>query len=409
MIRTLNRFEWKLLGVASLLTLVVLTWLAFASSVARATPGACAFASAVDSYSPGADLPLGSPNRDPSKALGDEDAQWVSLGQGGNIVLQFVPPIAVGAGTDIDFQSIEIQHNEGAFFEASEDGVNFVALGLGVGNATFDISTSGLSTVSFVKVIDDNDGIGTGSMTSGFDLDAVIAYNCGPVTPPEPAIDIEKSTNGEDADTPTGPIIPVGGAVTWTYIVTNTGNVDLSNVTVTDDQGVVVSCPKDTLAVGESMTCTASGTATAGQYANVGTATGEGDGTSVTDSDPSHYFGEEHRAGGEGCTPGYWKQEHHFDSWVGYSPSDLFETVFGVDVSYGNPTLLEALKIGGGGEKALGRHAVAALLNTANSNVSYLYSTADVIALVQLAYSTGDFEEVKDQLAGQNEQGCPLN
>ena len=48
---------------------------------------------------------------------------------------------------------------------------------------------------------------------------------------PVPDIDIEKATNGEDADTPTGPEIPVGGAVEWTYVVTNTGNVDLTNVT----------------------------------------------------------------------------------------------------------------------------------------------------------------------------------
>ncbi|NLP11548.1 hypothetical protein GX408_14220, partial [bacterium] len=36
-----------------------------------------------------------------------------------------------------------------------------------------------------------------------------------------PQIDIEKATNGQDADTPTGPSIPVGGAVTWTYVITN--------------------------------------------------------------------------------------------------------------------------------------------------------------------------------------------
>jgi len=40
-----------------------------------------------------------------------------------------------------------------------------------------------------------------------------------------PSIDIEKATNGEDADNPTGPLIPVGDTVTWTYVVTNTGNV----------------------------------------------------------------------------------------------------------------------------------------------------------------------------------------
>jgi hypothetical protein len=107
-----------------------------------------------------------------------------------------------------------------------------------------------------------------------------------------PGIAIKKYTNGDDADTPTGPFIPVGGAVTWTYVVTNTGNEALTNVTVTDNQGVVVNCPQSTLAVGEVMTCTANGTATAGQYANIGTVTGTPpSGPNVTDDDPSHYFG----------------------------------------------------------------------------------------------------------------------
>ncbi len=34
--------------------------------------------------------------------------------------------------------------------------------------------------------------------------------------------------------------------------------------------------------------------------------------------------------GDEGCTPGYWKQDHHFDSWEGYAPGDQLDGVFGV-------------------------------------------------------------------------------
>ena len=52
---------------------------------------------------------------------------------------------------------------------------------------------------------------------------------------PKPAIDIEKSTNGVDADTAPGPLVPVGNTVTWTYLVTNTGNDTLSGVAVTDN------------------------------------------------------------------------------------------------------------------------------------------------------------------------------
>ena len=112
-----------------------------------------------------------------------------------------------------------------------------------------------------------------------------------------PGIDVEKATNGEDADLAPGPFIPVGDPVTWTYVVTNTGDAALADIVVVDDQGVVVTCPATTLAVGASMTCTApSAVAVPGQYENVATATGFS-GTEpavpVQDSDPSHYFGED--------------------------------------------------------------------------------------------------------------------
>ncbi|MFC2027224.1 hypothetical protein ACFLU3_00920 [Chloroflexota bacterium] len=109
---------------------------------------------------------------------------------------------------------------------------------------------------------------------------------------PDPSIDIEKYTNGEDADNPTGPEVIVGGQILWEYIITNTGNVPLADITVNDDQGIICSCPTTTLEPGESMTCTASGVATEGQYANLGTAYGAPpEGPYVSDSDPSHYLG----------------------------------------------------------------------------------------------------------------------
>ena len=90
---------------------------------------------------------------------------------------------------------------------------------------------------------------------------------------PGPAIQIEKATNGQDADAAPGPAIPEGDPVTWTYVVTNLTEMDLFNVQVTDDQGVMVTCPGKSLAGNQSMTCTATGTAQLGQYANLGTVT----------------------------------------------------------------------------------------------------------------------------------------
>jgi len=84
--------------------------------------------------------------------------------------------------------------------------------------------------------------------------------------------------------------------------------------------------------------------------------------------------------------------------------------VFGVDAMIlDGRTLRDALWTGGGGEAALGRHCVAALLNAANGEVDFAYSTAEVIALVQNAYATGDFEQAKNLLAAQNELGCTVD
>ena len=108
-----------------------------------------------------------------------------------------------------------------------------------------------------------------------------------------PAIDIEKNTNGEDADDPTGPIVPTDSNVTWTYTVTNIGNVTLSNIIVSDNVEGTISCPKDTLVPGESMVCTLDGTAVAGQYENNATVTALSPiGTQVSEGDPSHYLAE---------------------------------------------------------------------------------------------------------------------
>lgn len=117
--------------------------------------------------------------------------------------------------------------------------------------------------------------------------------------------------------------------------------------------------------------------------------------------------------GGEGCTPGFWKQSQHSQAWIGtgYNPGDSFETVFGVPATTfpGDPTLLQVLGQGGGGMNALGRHAVAGLLNAAASDVDYSFTTAQVIAMVQDAVASGDFETAKTALADENESGCPID
>ena len=104
---------------------------------------------------------------------------------------------------------------------------------------------------------------------------------------PDPGIDIEKDTNGEQSDEAPGEEIAFGEAVTWTYVVTNTGGTALANATVTDNTGVIVDCDVDGdgvldgtnvipfLAFGASVTCEGTGTAQVGPYENIGDVTGD--------------------------------------------------------------------------------------------------------------------------------------
>jgi uncharacterized repeat protein (TIGR01451 family) len=112
-----------------------------------------------------------------------------------------------------------------------------------------------------------------------------------------------------------GLLIPQGSPISWIYTVTNTGNVPLSNVQVTDNKGVVpVYKSGDTnqdgkLDLTESWVYSANGTAISGSYQNLGTAQGSySDGlnnlASPTASDPSSYTGV--RPPGA-RTPGFWQ------------------------------------------------------------------------------------------------------
>jgi hypothetical protein len=128
---------------------------------------------------------------------------------------------------------------------------------------------------------------------------------------------------------------------------------------------------------------------------------------------------ESDKPSGEGCSPGYWKnlKKHEFEwngihdgvKW-GYRVDDGFEGIFDVEATFMVAKFEDVIAMGGGGERALARHAVAALLNAANPGVEYRYSEEEVIAWVQWAYDDlGDFETVKKMFEDASEAGCPLN
>jgi hypothetical protein len=145
----------------------------------------------------------------------------------------------------------------------------------------------------------------------------------------------------------------------------------------------------------------------------------------------------------EGCAPIYWMHCQHLDSWAatGFSPDDVFNTVFGVtqyvDPQNNHPyTLIEALGLQGVGDctptrppancnarpdgnavanlgcdpisPTLGFHAVAALLNAAHPSVNFGYTAGELIDLFQKNYLKNP-AALKDSLAMLNERSCPLS
>ncbi|MGI9609197.1 MAG: DUF7507 domain-containing protein [Acidimicrobiia bacterium] len=88
-----------------------------------------------------------------------------------------------------------------------------------------------------------------------------------------PALSLGMSTNGTD-DTP--PFIATDADVNWTYRVTNTGNVPLTNVGVSDDLGGTVTCIPSSLNPGDSVDCTKTTTAQEGEQTNNGVANASG-------------------------------------------------------------------------------------------------------------------------------------
>lgn len=113
----------------------------------------------------------------------------------------------------------------------------------------------------------------------------------------------------------------------------------------------------------------------------------------------------------DGCSQGFWK--NHLDEWgaTGCNTTDDFDDTFECDAFDPDVTLLEALKLGGGGLHALGRQAVAALLNAGHPDVDYALTPGEVIDKVQQAIESGEYEATQKELEEYNAHalgGCPL-
>jgi hypothetical protein len=130
----------------------------------------------------------------------------------------------------------------------------------------------------------------------------------------------------------------------------------------------------------------------------------------------------------QGCTPGYWKQSQHFDSWSTYAPTTLVRNVFNISAYLSNgildlngdgqdDSLLDALNYQGGngltgGARILLRAAVAALLNASNPSMNFTLASSQVIAQVNAALASGNRSTqlaLANQLDRYNNADCPLN
>ncbi|WP_353931014.1 SdrD B-like domain-containing protein [Okeanomitos corallinicola TIOX110] len=170
---------------------------------------------------------------------------------GGTIIFTFDNAVNINSLSFVD-----IEENGGKVYTTDANGNETITHIPGVGDNSFQTLTINDTDVVELKV----KFTGSGSVSS-LDFDSIetttetgLYTNIGTVTagnvsdedaanyvnpePQNPGIDIEKFTNGVDADTPDlAPEIAAGQTVTWTYEVTNTGNVAFakSDIVVTDD------------------------------------------------------------------------------------------------------------------------------------------------------------------------------
>lgn len=117
---------------------------------------------------------------------------------------------------------------------------------------------------------------------------------------------------------------------------------------------------------------------------------------------------------GQGCTPGFWKQDQHFGSWPVPTSTTLAGAGFTNTGLPTSTTLLEALSFHGGptvqdAKDILLRIASAAYLNSFDLN--YPLTTAEVVSQVNAALASNDRETILDlaeTLDRDNNLGCPF-
>ncbi len=132
--------------------------------------------------------------------------------------------------------------------------------------ATYSVTQADLDMGSVTNNAEATGTPAQGTLAPALDAATVLATAA-------PALTLDKQVIAGD------PYAAVGEVISYTYQVTNTGNVTINALGVSDDRIATVNCPATTLAPGASMTCTASYTVAqadldAGSVTNNAAATG---------------------------------------------------------------------------------------------------------------------------------------
>ena len=265
---------------------------------------------------------------DPTRVLGVDEPRWID--EAFSVILDVdadgVPDIIAGVSDDAEIGEFVLsQANPGlALLVPGDDRAYADPIADGVGIAPVDTSTTApdiefsiANFSSFFSGPQDDLGIYAFSAAPAFDgipadslpqlPEFVVVANPAadvladpPAVELEPGIAVELSIDGNNADEPDGdvPVLVVGSTVIFDAIVTNTGELPLTNIVVNDSALGALACESNTLAVAASLTCQISTTVTAGETTNTVSASAQPvdvDGTPfggvVTDSDPASHIG----------------------------------------------------------------------------------------------------------------------
>jgi hypothetical protein len=105
-------------------------------------------------------------------ALGEPDGIPYSLGVGGTIVLEAYPAMKNLFGNDFTvYEADTISESYTVYISNNWEG-NWYSCGPGLGTTSFDLSTPGLDSARYIKIVDAGGG-STSDPFAGFDLDAV--------------------------------------------------------------------------------------------------------------------------------------------------------------------------------------------------------------------------------------------